>query len=147
MNNEKYFDAENPEKHNAKPELSRSERRANERKIKKAMEKPSAKFIEVDPRKNGAPEWMSRLFRNNKYIVMIDDHAKTTKGSAIKAMIRQNDAEPIKNHWAEIQRIKNEIFGSDAIAVEYYPAEEDLADVANIYWIWLFPAGVLPEPI
>lgn len=111
------------------------------------MERPRTDFKELDARAENAPEWITRLFKNNRYFVMIDDNAKTTGGTAIKAMIRKHDGEPFKNHWAEIQRIKNEIFGSDAIAVEYYPAEEDLADVANIYWIWLFPAGVLPEPI
>lgn len=78
---------------------------------------------------------------------MVDDNAKTTAGNAIKIMIRANDAKPIVNHWSEIQKIKNEIFGEDATAIEYFPSEKNLADVANIYWIWIFPDGVLPMPV
>lgn len=127
--------------------MNRQQRRASAQNGERLMRKPAGRFIEKNPREENAPEWITRLFINNRYFVMIDDEAKTTAGTAIKAMIRANDAKPFKNHWSEIQKIKNEIFGADAVAVEYYPAEENLADVANIYWIWIFPEGVLPLPV
>ena len=40
---------------------------------------------------------------------MIDDNAKTDVGIGIRAMIQKHDDSPIKNHWQEIQNIKNEI--------------------------------------
>lgn len=111
------------------------------------MRKPARKFEEKNPREENAPSWITRLFVNSRYMVMIDDRAQTTAGTAIRAMIRANDGRTIVNHWSEIQNIKNEIFGVDAVAVEYYPAEDSVTDEANIYWIWVFPEGVLPLPL
>jgi len=34
----------------------------------------------------------------------------------------------------------------ETTAVEYYPAKSELVDEANIYWLWIFPEGVLPIP-
>lgn len=75
---------------------------------------------------------------------MIQDDKETTHGPAICAMVQAIDAQPIKNHWRELQRIKREIFG-DVMAIEYYPSDFDLIDDANIYWLWIFPEGVIPK--
>lgn len=93
-----------------------------------------------------APKWMTRCFRNNRYTIMIDDNALTTHGKAIKALIQKHDDTPITFHWREMQKIKNEIFGRDVTAIEYYPAESQLIDQHNIYWMWIFPKDVIPIP-
>lgn len=62
-------------------------------------------------------------------------------------MIQKHDDTPIQQHWATIQKIKNEIFGEETTAVEYYPAKSNLIDDHNIYWLWIFPDGALPIPI
>ncbi len=108
--------------------------------------KPEGKFEPIDLSTRDHPEWMTRAFSNNRYIVMVMDNAKTDKGEAIRAMVQTVDDRPIHNHWSEMQRIKNELFGKDAIAVEYYPKDSDLIDHFNIYWMWIFPEGVLPIP-
>lgn len=90
------------------------------------------------------PCWMTRCYRNNRYMVMIDDYKHTTHGYATCAMVQAIDAMPIPSHWSEMQRIKNEIFGPETVAVEYYPAESKLINDHNIYWLWIFPDGVLP---
>jgi len=75
---------------------------------------------------------------------MIFDNVITTKGPATKALIQRHDNAPIPGHWREIQNIKNEIFGKETVGIEYYPAESNLLDTHNIYWLWIFPPGVLP---
>lgn len=90
------------------------------------------------------PPGMTRAFRNNRYTVMIFDNTMTSKGKAIKVLIQQLDDRPIPGHWREIQNIKNEIFGAETVGIEYYPAESNLLDTHNIYWLWIFPDGVLP---
>lgn len=109
---------------------------------------PETKFemIDLDSAKN-KPQWMTRAYRNNRYTVMINDFTETTKGNAIRAMVQTHDDRPIVNHWSEMQRIKNEIFGAEKIAIEYYPAESQKTDDFNIYWMWIFPDGVLPVPV
>jgi hypothetical protein len=57
-------------------------------------------------------------------------------------MIRRNDELP-EHNWSKIQRIKNEVFGEDAVALEVYPKQRNLIDVANIYWLWILPEGFI----
>jgi len=113
---------------------------------KKLLNKPKGKFLPVNLEEATAvPEWMTRAYSNNRYVVMIDDNAPMTKGiTAIKAMVQRHDDKPITGHWKEMQSIKNELFGEDKTAVEYYPATENLLDDHNIYWLWIIPDGELP---
>lgn len=46
--------------------------------------------------------------------------------------------------WNEKQRIKNEIFGKEAIAIEVFPPESELVDEANMYHIWVLHEFKLP---
>jgi hypothetical protein len=43
--------------------------------------------------------------------------------------------------WKEKQRLKDEIFGKNRMAIEIYPLDEDLVDQANLYHLWVFPDG------
>lgn len=53
-------------------------------------------------------------------------------------MIRWNDARP-DHDWAMFQRVKNDIYGPDRVALEVYPSETNKQDVANMYWLWVLP--------
>jgi hypothetical protein len=104
-------------------------------------------FKQIDLSTQTHPYWMTRAFSNNRYIVMVMDNAETDKGPAIRAMVQTVDDTPIQKHWSEMQRIKNEIFGADVTAIEYFPPQSELVDMHNIYWMWIFPDGILPKPI
>ena len=63
--------------------------------------------------------------------------------------IKRHDREPM-NDWREMQRIKTEICGPDAEAVQLYPAEDRVVDTANQFHLYVligcrypfgFPAG------
>ena len=110
------------------------------------FKKSAGQFERIDLSKRVHPSWMTRAYMNNRYVVMIDDKAKTDKGIAIKAMIQRHDDSPIPQHWSELQNIKNELFGKEATGIEYYPAESKLMNDHNIYWLWVFPEGMLPIP-
>lgn len=114
----------------------------------KEMQKPVSKFEQIDLSKSSfVPQGMTRAFRNTRYTVMIHDNHLTTTGVATLAMIQKHDDTPIFRHWSEMQKIKNEIFGEETTAIEYYPAESKLIDYHNIYWMWVFPEGALPLPL
>lgn len=124
--------------------------RDRNRKIqaKKMYKQPVTDFYPVDlATVKFVPQGMTRAFRNNRYIVMIYDNAKVTTGTATQVLIQKVDNTKILNHWSEIQKIKNEIFGDETTAIEYYPPQSQLINDFNIYWIWIFPDGVLPTPI
>lgn len=137
--------------------ISKRQRRIAAQKL---FKRPEGEFEQIYPSENrprieagryifdgSAPPGMTRAFRNNKFTVMIYDNSPTTHGPATKALIQKHDDTPILNHWSTIQGIKNEIFGSETTAVEYYPAESALINRHNIYWIWIFPDDVLPKKL
>ncbi|WP_372934962.1 DUF7694 domain-containing protein [Mariniphaga sediminis] len=126
---------------------TRQMKRARKKEAQKKFKLPAGKFSPVDLNIREHPHWMTRAFINNRYVVMINDNAKTTHGTAIRAMVQRHDDTPIPNHWREMQNIKNELFGGETIAVEYYPRESELTDDHNIYWMFIYPNNILPIPI
>ncbi len=113
----------------------------------KEQKRPVTKFEQVDLSGLRIPEGMTRAFRNTRYTVMVYDNEPVTTGTAIRVMVQKHDDTTILRHWSEMQKIKNEIFGEETTAVEYYPAQSKLVDRHNIYWMWIFPDGALPLPI
>lgn len=109
---------------------------------------PPGKLESVDlTNVNLIPRGMTRCFRNNRYTVMIFDDHPTTQGTATRVMIQKHDDTPITFHWREMMKIKNEVFGEETIAVEFYPKKSELIDDHNIYWMWIFPEEQFPKPI
>lgn len=114
----------------------------------KEFKKPITNFEKIDlSNASFIPKGMTRAFKNTRYVVMVYDNSPVTTGTAIRVMVQKHNDTPILNHWSEIQKIKNEIFGEETVAVEYYPAKSQLIDDHNIYWIWIFPENVLPIPL
>lgn len=112
------------------------------------FKKPLTAFEQIDlSTASFTPKGMTRAYRNTRYIVMVYDNDKTTAGPAIRVMIKKHDDTPITGHWMELQKIKNEIFGKEVMAIEYYPKESRLINDHNIYWLWIFPDGVIPTMI
>lgn len=125
-----------------------SRNKAQKAAAKKLLKKPTGNLNLIDLSERPHPEWMTRAYSNNRYVVMINDHAKMSHGiTAIKAMVQRHDDKPIPNHWREMQAIKNELFGDNATGIEYYPPVSEIQDVANIYWLWILPDGSLPKPM
>ena len=113
----------------------------------KEFKKPVTKFEQIDLTKASfIPNGMTRAFRNTRYTVMVYDNSPVSTGTAIRVMVQKHDDTPILKHWSEMQKIKNEVFGEETTAVEYYPPKSKLIDDHNIYWMWIFPDGVLPIP-
>lgn len=101
------------------------------------VEHPSPKQLK---RGDGWFGELDRVYRQgNEYIVMVRD-VPTEWGIVQHACMRNNLSHDIP--WAEKQRIKNEIFGKEAQAIEVFPKESLLVDEANMYHIWLLPADM-----
>ena len=76
------------------------------------------------------------VWQNHRYIVQAFWGRKILGMPATKLMIRRSDAEPIYS-WPDLQRIKNEIYGPEAVAIQMFPAMSGLVDDANLYWLWV----------
>lgn len=92
------------------------------------------------------PPGLTRVFRNNRYIVQVHDYAETSVGYAIRAMVQSLTGEPVRN-WEDLQRVKNECFGPETVAIEYYPAQSQLRNAHHIYWLWIYEPRQIPMPI
>lgn len=53
--------------------------------------------------------------------------------------------------WSDKQQIKDELFGKNRIAIEVYPTDDMLVDIADVYHLWVFdkhfklPFGIHPK--
>lgn len=124
--------------------ISKRQRRLAAQKLYRQAE---SDFQQIDlTTADYVPPAATRAWRNNRYTVTVFDNHPVSTGTATRALIQKHDDTPILNHWAELYRIKNELFGEQTVAIEYYPAKSELIDDHNIYWLWIFPEGVLPLP-
>lgn len=77
------------------------------------------------------------MWRNDKYVAIA---RRRDDGSVSVLSVRRDDRKPTRD-WRDLQRIKNDIAGPETEAIELFPAESRLVDVANQTWIWVFPPG------
>lgn len=80
-----------------------------------------------------------KVFVNGLFIVQVYDYPCAWSGTK-RVMIRRNDAAPVHD-WGVFQKIKNDLFGPERVALEVYPAESNKQDVANMYWLFVLPEG------
>ena len=80
--------------------------------------------------------WESDLYQ---VIVRVQTNIENPDRSMKWLSIKRNDREPIDfNHWRTLQAIKNEVAGKDVDAVQVFPKEQHLVDMANQYHLWCF---------
>lgn len=71
-----------------------------------------------------------KFYKNNIYSAQVIKY-----NEFLLLGIRRHD-ESVNISWADKQRIKNDIIGSDITCVEAFPKIFDLVDAANMYWLW-----------
>jgi hypothetical protein len=75
------------------------------------------------------------VFLNALYMVQVHDF-----GAYLELSIARRDDSAIHD-WRDFQRIKNELVGPEAEAVELYPAESRLLDTRNNFHLWVKKDG------
>lgn len=80
---------------------------------------------------------MKVFWKNNVYTVQVYRH-DTDIGLVWRLCIRRNDGKP-GVPWADKQRIKDELIGSDCTAIEVFPSAQNLVDEADLYHLWVLP--------
>lgn len=90
--------------------------------------------------KAGAQFWRSPEY----LVVIVDAGAVLQPEHRVRSpdlwwlRIYRHDGKRIRNHWSEMQRIKNELVGPEHQGVEIYPPESLLQDGENSYHLWVF---------
>ena len=91
----------------------------------------------------------TKAWRSKKYLVQIWDEA-TAEYPALKrlsisrSLLAENGHWQDQLTWDELQVIKREIGFGEWYAIEAYPRDSDLVNVANIRHLWLLdkPLGI-----
>lgn len=113
-----------------------------ERKGKRGGEWPSFERRDFPKGAVGQSGWIAEIdhgYGNGMFAVLVRE-VDTTWGPIQHAFIRNASDMPVA--WMDKQRIKNLLFGADAIAVEVYPRNEELVNEANGSHLWVLPAGM-----
>ena len=89
----------------------------------------------------GCPDIDTReVYLNSRYQVFV--YRRRFSGMAwLHLSIKRHDRKPVRD-WRDMQRIKNELCGTECEAVELYPAESRCMDTANQFHLWVTPPGV-----
>jgi len=85
--------------------------------------------------------WCRRIryaYRNQLYAVLVRP-VPTQEGEVLHCAIRT--ASNLEPPWRDKQRIKDELFGTERVAVEVMPARSNLVDEADMYHMWVLPEG------
>lgn len=83
------------------------------------------------------------VWRSKLYFVQVFEH----DGGVIRLTINRTMCDNRGNWldgitWDELYRIKNKLGYSDRQAIEIFPPEKDLVNVANMRHIWILPTPV-----
>lgn len=81
-----------------------------------------------------------RACENGVFVVMLRETEAGSWGTVTHAWIR-TASEATDITWAEKQRIKDEVFGRERVAVEVFPPRSEMVDAANLFHLWVFPVG------
>ena len=95
------------------------------------------------PPPSGSKGWLSevaKVHHNTVFSVLVRTFWADGIGTMTHAAISTTNGADIA--WRDKQRIKNELFGEDALAVEVYPRTVDLIDRAPMFHLWIYPIQV-----
>lgn len=124
--------------------MNRAMRRASEKEGRRLQKQEWNEFKDVtieaikkhwkfNPESKFRPD---AVYQNNKFIVQIFVSQIRNGRRYKKIMIRRSDSEPIYS-WQDLFRIKNELFGEEKEAIQFFPKKSELIDQANLYWLWI----------
>jgi hypothetical protein len=100
------------------------------------------------PHRNGVPIDIGdeEQWANDQYVVYLRratkaDDEDPDAPAPIHLSIKNQDRST-RHDWRDFQRIKNQLCGPEWEAIELYPAESRLVDMANQYHLFCFPFHV-----
>ena len=139
MNRNHYFDDRN---------LNREQRRALE-KVKRQLIASYPDTLEIVPENDpdmpysSHPQDIDKIYRSKKYTVIV-----WNVPAGKKLSIQRNEWDSHTNRykdqitWDEIMEIKRQVGFGEQNAIEFYPPDSQVINIANVRHIWLLPQSV-----
>lgn len=116
--------------------VARSEKRRTQKEGRSWRPGPLPRQVGMDTR--GWLGKVDRTFSNGKIAVLVRP-VQTEWGIVEHVAIRNLKESDIP--WADKQKIKNDLFGPERIAIEVFPRESEFVDGAMMYHLWVLPEG------
>lgn len=88
-------------------------------------------------RKRGPAPWRLTYYADLR-------QASTPRGLVPHLAISRYDGKPIRCEWSTLQKIKDDLLGSDVVAIEVYPPASDVVDETNARHLWVVPPDAIP---
>jgi hypothetical protein len=113
--------------------LSKRQQRERKKRERDARRKASVgwtKFLPFAQLPANGDDPGAVAYRNSRYVVAVRSCPPYTVLSIV------NLDHSARHDWRDFQRIKNELVGPEAEAVELYPRESRLIDTTNAYHLW-----------
>lgn len=82
---------------------------------------------------------MDRYWESDDGYTVSSRQIKTDWGTVEHVTIMRVNEEDGDIPWAVKQAIKDELFGTRAVAIEVFPSKKNLVDVMNVYHLWVLP--------
>lgn len=124
--------------------MNRSERRAHAKQVK-------ARFAD-ELREIPKSEWPAiagraplRVLASRKFLVMVyaEEHA-LCRISVCRTTLERDGRWTDGISWDELQELKRQVGLGDAMAVEVYPPDADIVNVANVRHLFVIDAALAP---
>jgi hypothetical protein len=80
-----------------------------------------------------------RVMRSKKFMVQIFHETAAIRLSVNRTMIDDSGNWLCDITWDELQEIKRQAGYGDAVAVEIFPKDSDIVNVANMRHLWVIP--------
>lgn len=142
MDRSKYFDDK---------DLNRAQRRALE-KVKRQLIATYPDELTIVPENDpnmpytSHPQDLDSVWRNKKYTVMVWN---VPAGKKITISRNEWDSHTCRYKdgitWDEIMEIKRGVGFGNQNAVEFYPPDNEVINIANVRHIWILPDGITDQ--
>ena len=88
------------------------------------------------------PQGLVEVWLSKVYLVQVYMHPDEAPYRRLS--IRRVDGSEILERWDELQAIKNDVYGKDAVAFELFPNQANVVNVANIRHLWISASPMGP---
>lgn len=126
------------------PPVSREMRRSMKRKAAKRPQSLRRLPDEEWRSKKKVPKKLAEVWISKDYLVQVFNEDKGIARLSICRTTVFPDGNWIDGlSWEDLQDIKRQVGRGDQCAVEVFPCEEDVVNVANMRHLWIFPKGLV----
>lgn len=85
------------------------------------------------------------VYRSSTFLVQVFNERDAIRLSINRTMVNKAGQWLEDITWDDLQRLKRECGHGNAIAIEFYPPDRDVVNVANMRHLWLPKSTVIPQ--